>query len=958
MTDTPHRVLLLEFVNADQFPGRVSTLFPLLSGYLHAVGVPSRWVRFAVPTTNFLEHLRDEITLTPAELAGLLGVVDELQPTLLIGTDPLFSAQAADVRRHAPGVDFVAEKAFGGLAGARPFDGTRELDQPDFWPRHVWEPGNERASLREHDNIYLRCAERCGHGRLVSSTAVYAGATDPRVTRHRGCAFCRTWVTGYAGPGDPDLRLGRPTPLAWVAKQIEAVARDRSATGRLPHALLLETLSRAELLQQCLESMAEHGLAPDVQLLIAVRCSQVPFVESVLREHFARSPTAGVRLGAYATGIESFAARDLELFTKGTTPRDGLRAVNALRALAEEFPARFSYTGLSFILLSPWTTAATLHLNLGLIRRLGLTRREAGNLFQSRLRLHPELPITWLAEREGLLVDEEPDPVVVMNRRKLFDGERPWRFADPRLRPLSRLMMRFDLFETPLRDALTERIEQRFRAVDPDWSPGRDDDLLDLLQSAVEVVGVEPAVLDTGALLEQAFTLLESRWRAAAAPPARRFRIGERRLDLEELVGALAGLVEAGVRPVLAVGELHEADRLPPVFDSLRRRGLPHGLAPPPATTPWARGTLLVARTEALLARALAAHEALGRAGAAAAIGEAVREIDALRGIPPCCAGAHADGPWAGLPTPAWAALAWRASLDGEVPAVLNPLLAPSASFVPCGPGCGAALEQYRAMFALLGAAGHPVAADGRPYLFSLAGPGDGDLVGLRIVAAAPGRLRYDPAAILPGDDGLRAALRAGDCLELDPAQLRVVAGTTPLATLSATHWIWSATSTWHAAEWLEVARGVAWIERRRRLGLDPAWSATAGRRLVASRVRGAAEARPAGPPRLAGRVGAALARVGATYRKRTGYVIETVTGDEAGVQVVLRRGDVVLRLVVQRVAEARRAFRRGRRLAVSHDVATQVDTAEKSAAVTLLHELLERALAGASARRARGAER
>ena len=92
-------------------------------------------------------------------------------------------------------------------------------------------------------------------------------------------------------------------------------------------------------------------------------------------EHFAEHPDSKMTLGVYACGVESFAEDDLVRFNKGTTPLDSLRAVNVLHDLASKYPGRFWFTGLSFILFTPWTTVENLLLNVGLCRLLGLPSR-------------------------------------------------------------------------------------------------------------------------------------------------------------------------------------------------------------------------------------------------------------------------------------------------------------------------------------------------------------------------------------------------------------------------------------------------------------------------------------------------------------------------------------------------------------------------------------------------------
>ena len=476
------RVFLLEFVNADQSPGRISESLPFVAGRLSGLGIPLRWLRFAISTTNLFENGSDHVTLSREESARLLGALAEFRPTSLISTDSLSPALRAEVLSAAPGVRL--HESFSPATESL----LRLLDLPGFWPRYDWEPANAAAGRKEIDNIYLNHLEDCGY---------------------RRCTFCLSFA-----PESPPPR----TPAAWLEKQIEAVSRSRSGAERLPNAVLLSCLPHPDVLELCLEGLRSRGM-DGVKLLMAVRTNQIPAVVRLLRKAFARHPDSRTAVGIYASGIESFDGDDLRLYNKGTRPLDGLRAVNDLRELAADFPDRFSYEGLSFLLFTPWTTLEGLELNYAIIRHLGLGD-DRSNLYQCRLRLHPEIPLTSLAEQHGLVVDEEPDPVLVMNRRKLFTAERAWRFADPRVRPVSRLVLRYDLLGTPMADDLTRSLERRLLEADPSWRRrgGDGDFLLGFTLCAIAAARAEDEPLDEEALLERAASL----WRSgrASAPPA------------------------------------------------------------------------------------------------------------------------------------------------------------------------------------------------------------------------------------------------------------------------------------------------------------------------------------------------------------------------------------------------------------------------------------------------------
>ena len=598
------RALLVEFTNSTQFPGRISKDFPFLSGYFTRRDVPVRWLRFGLSTTHLFEHGRDEITLSADEEARLLEVARVHAPSHILFTDQLSEAHETKLRAVTTGVRFLILDEWNTIVGNHPgledFRAFGEMNDPEFMPAYDWEPGNDEEDLGEMDNIYLRLGRLCGHLQPTNRSGPYADLDDVRVRERVGCTFCGCRRPGEAISGDdacstgredasssfgiaPASRdgslvgknwdwLNRPTPPDWVTRQIEAIAHSRGSAERFPNFLLLENLESPGLLTTCLDAMRETGMAAHTALLIACRTDRAPQLDRILRARFESSPDTTERIGVHASGIESFDSWDLQLFNKGTTTLDGLRAINIYRALATDYPGRFWSTGISYLLFTPWTTAESLHLNVGLIRFLAA---ETGNMFQARLRLHPWLPITALAEHDGLLVEEELDPTQTMNRRKLFGIEKPWRFRDGRIRPLCRIVLRFELCEAPNRDTLTEELKKRLTAAYAERAHSDDNIRLDYMMCLIDVVRSTHDVLEETVLMDLALDLWRSRRGAdLSAPDAPRYRFGEEHLTFPALLARMVPLVTSNLKPLLSVEDVSLGELTPPLVADLERQGV------------------------------------------------------------------------------------------------------------------------------------------------------------------------------------------------------------------------------------------------------------------------------------------------------------------------------------------------------------------------------------------------
>jgi hypothetical protein len=793
------RVLLVEFVDLDRFPGQIDHVFPFLQGYCRGRGADVRWIRFGVATTNFFAHGVDAVTLTDAELLRLGEAADALRPDLVVVTHELRAQHAAALRVRHPGARLVlaADLVASELGSAEPtrFRAHAELDREGFAPDYRWEPGNAGATRRDRHNVYVALRSSCGYRRAVTANPCYAGVELATTTRTVGCAFCgRTW-------GHVAATAEGPTPREWIAIQLRAI---RAAYGDhdAPNALLFEDLEGEHVLRHVVEAAAELGLR-DVKLLFALRVDRLLDLERAIRRALPDLARAGNAIHVHVMGLESFSDAELQRFNKGFAGLQALRAVNLIQDLEVEHPESFHYSGyrpLAMILFTPWTTPEDLDLNLGLMQHLGI-EDEVGNVFVARLRLHEDLAITALARHDGLVVDAVGDEALLLNRRKLFAREVPWRFRDARLESVNSLATRLEGLAGFAGDQLAGMLgELKARHAPPGgWDQGA---CVGLLRAMVDEARAVDEPLPAEELLPRAF----QRWLARATEGAgaggrTRFDLAGRATDGPEFLSRLLPLLD-GAKPVISL------ERVPPRLASGRaaeilERGGVH-VEHLRVGSPGEEGTLLLSRDAALLARA-ATLEADLRAGADGALARAARaELAALYGYPECCARAWADGAWARVGLERWALAALRSETPGPISPWCQPFAVPDLAFVPCSCGCERAAARYREWLELLG--GEALASSQEEWVWLAPLDGIGAPVAIRPTARDERGLRYEAGGVR-GHGPLRDSVARGTRLEVAAAQVRIGDGARTLTSWTASLLHWDTRAAPAAAHWAEVAR-------------------------------------------------------------------------------------------------------------------------------------------------------
>ena len=792
LTRSRLRVLLVEFINADQFPGQIQGTYPFVKGYLNFHRVPNAWLRFAIPADNQFRHGRDEITLEEPELARLAGRVKALDASIVFTSHPLFPEQCRRLQArfaglrlaawdpHAPLVLELLKLLEPGPTPAR-FEPVRLLDQPRITRDYRWEPGNEAAGRPDRNNVYLVMGAGCHYRKPVSANPCYRGVDLSPGVIAIGCAFC-----GHATPAEP---TPVQTVRGWLTRQLRDVKRTLGP-DRLPGAVIVENIVHMSLLEHILATLRHLGMERTA-LLVAARVDHLVAARPLLEAKLAKLQNRKEAIHLYTIGLENFSDPELDRFNKGFDSLTVVKAVNMLKELEVLYGRNFHYSGympLGLILFTPWTRLADLQRNIRLMQHFDL-EYETGNTFMSRLRLHEHLPITALAAKDGLIVHDVED-ALRLNRRKLFGYERAWRFADPRVEPVNRLAVRLESkgsFEgEPLFELMQSRLPRMNRK-----------QRIAFLLCIVDAAAQSGAPLSAQRLLDRAVQLWKRRSEPVSRVPAR-WRLGTELLDLAATLERALPLVRSGDKPVLSLEGLDEKDLAGLDLPALRRRGLAVAVR----ETAGARA-LHVARRAPDLARLLRLERG------AAAQGR-------LYGYPACCVRAWQRRA-AGRVFDEWAALDWRLRTPGPVAAELGLLRAPDFSFVPCSADCAAARRTHGRWLAALKV---PAPRD-EVCVFSL--EDRSQFASCLPTGADPRSIRYAPGSVQGAPGWLGDRLRQGDRIAVGPGETEVWKGRRLIGRWVAEVAVWDPRGAVDGEFWTELAKA-AW--RRQ----DPRWRERAER--------------------------------------------------------------------------------------------------------------------------------
>lgn len=295
----------------------------------------------------------------------------------------------------------------------RPFDALTSHD--------VIAPGDAPKSLRRtlFGNVGCPFSDDPTRLPLYQGLMLPAGPTVARL----GCAFCDLG-------GDYEKR-----PDAEVIAETLEQARFWSAHDPAVEELVLSDQHPLRYLPALLRAAHREGVRP-LRWLFAARVDTFVRERARVEAAIEAAEETGHRLELYLSGFEAFSDAELLRYNKGVSAQEQRAAIAAMRDLAQQHPAAFSYNrarGHSLILWNPWTTPEDLAASAAALREQGLAEM-FHEPARNRLRLYEDLPIYYAAQRDGALRDDWDPGDSGAGARKGYNPERPWRFLDPRTR--------------------------------------------------------------------------------------------------------------------------------------------------------------------------------------------------------------------------------------------------------------------------------------------------------------------------------------------------------------------------------------------------------------------------------------------------------------------------------------------------------------------------------------------
>ncbi len=243
---------------------------------------------------------------------------------------------------------------------------------------------------------------------------LYAGTEIPEQFG-RGCAFCTTGNNYEAHPNTETAES--------VLEQIRYV---RAQAPEL-NLLVLKDQNPFGYLTEVVERCEAEGLS-GFSILLETRAEW--FLRNAGRFDRALevAQKIDVKLAPFLVGIENFSQPELDRFNKGIQAELNIEFLDTLWKWKDRYGEALDlgHAAFGFILFSPWTTMQDLQTNLEAIRRTNLDKLR-GSILLARARLYPDTALYYLAQRDGLLVEQFASEHDNASQRYGYYPSHPWK---------------------------------------------------------------------------------------------------------------------------------------------------------------------------------------------------------------------------------------------------------------------------------------------------------------------------------------------------------------------------------------------------------------------------------------------------------------------------------------------------------------------------------------------------
>lgn len=433
------RLVLLELCRTSWQAVPNAELFPFISGYARNQGIPVKWLFMGREGDG-----RQAIELDHTDWVGLSATLSAFHAThLLVNVTPgpeltrLLEENHRRLRWRAASEDIRTGEDISEMERwlRRPFWTRFSVQRSLEGAKHVADAAlpsfacllaNEAAEGL-HAAIPIEAGPPSRYAAPIGENPLYQGVDLRKASHDVG--------TAHRWGGDGTYTHTVP-PVELVIRQLRAAVRTQPEERRAAAFVLSSELPLLEM-ERFVDCVLAENLPPTV-LRFACRPDTVADYANEIAAGIRRLKDANHRLEIFDLGLESFAPQENARLNMGVNPRQIQTALLALERWEERWPTTFAFWSLGgprVVLFTPWTQPEDLALNVDSLERLPTGIPGAPSSL--RLRLYPEMPITLLAQKDGLTgSDDDRSPVTAWSRAEL-----PWHFQNPRVAALHRALV-------------------------------------------------------------------------------------------------------------------------------------------------------------------------------------------------------------------------------------------------------------------------------------------------------------------------------------------------------------------------------------------------------------------------------------------------------------------------------------------------------------------------------------